>query len=807
MTLLPRTAALLPLLAPLAAQDSPGFNAEIRPLLADRCFACHGPDQAERKAGLRLDERAGSEGATRVRAGAAAIVPGDPEASELWFRLTTDDAGEVMPPRDSHKEALTAQELDLVRRWIEAGAPYEEFWSFAAPEAPALPEVGGREWCRQPLDSFVLAGLAAEGLAPSPAADRRTLLRRVCLDLTGLPPTREEIAGFLADESPQAYERQVDRLLADPAHAEHMTRYWLDLVRFADTNGVHHDHYREMSPYRDWVIRAFEDNLPYDRFVTDQLAGDLVADPTTDQLIASGWHRLHMIIDRGTALPEESLHRNVIDRTTAFGTAFLGLTVQCAVCHDHKYDPISQREFYGLSAFFNNFAGDPETGSSQQDKLRGLQPPYLELPDAAQAAELARTEAALDEAEAKLAELEKLLGEAEEEAKAERTTARDAARKVRDEAKHAFHGVQRAVPAAMVMREREERRPAFLLERGNYERPLEEVPRGTPAFLPALVLSGEEPSRLDLARWLVSGDHPLTARVAVNRAWQQLFGVGLVKTAEDFGTQGEWPRHLALLDHLAVEFQDSGWDVQALLRRLVLSATYRQSSAATPERFAADPENRLLGRGSRFRLDAEVLRDQILFTSGLLNPERFGPSVKPPQPAGVWEAVTLPSSYPRHYQADTGDQTRRRSVYTFWKRGMPPVQMSLLGAPTREECTARRERTNTPLQALLFMNEPEYLKAARHLARTALSGPTLEDGARLALLHETVTGRLPDESRARVLRTLLGDLRHYYDEVPELAAALCSDIEAPEGTTQTELSAWTLVVHTLYGLDETKTHE
>ncbi|MEK6237601.1 MAG: DUF1549 and DUF1553 domain-containing protein, partial [Planctomycetales bacterium] len=453
---------------------------------------------------------------------------------------------------------------------------------------------------------------------------------------------------FLDDDSPEAYAKLVDRLLEKKAYGEHMARYWADLVRLADTNGMHKDFYRNFSTYRSWLIRAFNDNLKFDDFVKFQLAGDLHPEPSPDQLVASGFNRLHLIIDRGTALPEESHHKNVLDRVQAFGTVFLGLTVHCGQCHEHKYDPISQKEFYQLYAFFNNFDGAPETRGAPKG---GIQEPSIAVA--------------------------------------------------------AAEGQQKA----MVMKERGTTKPTHVLLRGAYDSPGELVERNTPAFLPPLKPREGVYTRMDLAEWLVDPRHPLTARVAVNRFWQQFFGMGLVKTADDFGAQGEWPSHPGLLDALAVSFVESGWDVKQLVRAMVLSSAYRQSSDAEPGDYAGDPENRLLARGSRYRMDAEMIRDQILFLSGKLNRKMYGPSVKPPQPPGLWKAVSMAA--PFTYVADKGDSIYRRSFYTYWRRALPPPQMTLMNAPSREFCTARRERTNTPLQALLLMNEQEFFKAAK----------------------------------------------------------------------------------------------
>lgn len=781
-----------------AAADAPEFNRDVRPILAEHCFACHGPDAADRAAGLRLDQATGEEGAYRERGGSAAIAPGSLEDSEVWYRLVTEFEDERMPPPEAHDEGLDEEEREIVRRWIEAGAPYEEHWAFAPPRRRPLPDAPKGAWGAGAIDRHVLAHLAAEGLDPSPRADRRTLLRRLFLDLTGLPPTRAEIRAFLEDGREDAYERLVDDLLARPAHGEHAARYWLDLVRFADTNGVHHDHFRDHSPYRDWVIRAMNEGMGYDEFVTAQVAGDLLPGATVDDRTASGFLRLHMIIDRGTMLPEESLSRNVIDRVSAVGTAFMGLTLQCAVCHDHKYDPIRQKDFFQLYAFLNNLDGAPETGGrSGADFARGVQPPYMRFPTDEQTARLAALDLELDATRAAQKALETAAA-----AKEEIDGARAEVRRLGRERGRVEGGVR----AVMVMKERAEPRPAHVFVRGAYDQLGEEVQRDTPAFLPPLdrVAEGGPATRLDLARWLVAPENPLTARVAANRVWQELFGVGLVKTSEDFGTRGEWPRHLALLDHLALDLRESGWDMKALRRQIVLSETYRQASVAAPEAFERDPDNRLLARGSRYRLDAEVIRDQVLASSGLLSAEMYGPSVKPPQPAGVWKAVTLPDSYPRVFEADEGEATRRRSVYTFWKRGMPPPQMTILDAPNRESCVARRERTNTPLQALLLMNEEEYLRAARHLAAAEISIEG-DDEARLERIYEAITGRLPEARVSGALLSALADLRELYGANAGLAEELCG--EAASGADAAELAAWTMATSAIQNLDTTRTRD
>lgn len=794
---------LLPLLLfPESARSAErvDFNRDIRPILSDRCFHCHGPDEEARQADLRLDTTDDSEGP--FRANDPVIQPRDPAASTLWQRLTTDDESERMPPVDSHKEPLTASQKHLIKQWILQGADYEAFWAFVPPQAPEPSRQTNDRWSQQPIDQFVLAKLRQNGLQPSAVASRRQLIRRVTLDLTGLPPTRAEIAAFLADNSPAAYERLVDRLLASPNYGEHMAKYWLDLVRFADTNGIHHDHYREMTPYRDWVIRSFNENLAFDTFIHDQLAGDLYDQPTIDQQIASGFNRLHLVIDKGTALPEESFARNVVDRVSAFGTAFMGLTLQCAVCHDHKYDPVTQKEFYQLFAFFNNIDANPETPG------RSTHPPFLKLPTREQRAELAELDRVLAENRAQVKRL-KSLG-AEQTAEGTQTASQAASleqaeSKVRElEARRS--ALDKLIPVTLVMKERQEIRPAHVLIRGAYDQPGEQVQRDTPRFLPPLNAAGSLKTRLDLARWLTDESHPLTARVAVNRIWQQFFGVGLVKTSEDFGAQGEVPSHPALLDHLATEFTRSGWNVKLLAKTIVLSQTYRQTSTASPEQFRADPENRWLARGSRFRLDSETIRDQILAVSGLLNVSMYGRSVKPPQPPNLWKSVSMVSSSTYAFQADTGDKVHRRSIYTFWKRAQPPPQMRIFDAPTREACIARRERTNTPLQALLLMNEAQYFKAARYLAGDVLTREA-SDAVRLRELYEAITSRLANDGELATLEQGLTALRDAYRADGDGARQI-AEMVSPQGeAAEIDLAAYTMLINSLFSLDITKTRE
>ncbi|MFT5128671.1 MAG: hypothetical protein ACI8W8_002289 [Rhodothermales bacterium] len=913
------------------------FNRDVRPILSDRCFHCHGPDEHERKGKLRLDQADGKEGAYRIHNGVPAIKPGVPEESALWHRITTDDADDVMPPADSHKKALTAIEKQLIAQWIREGAEYDTFWAFKKPTR--ITAAGSS------IDHYVAARLKAEKLAPSPPADKRTLLRRLSFDLTGLPPTLYELADFLADSAPNAYERRVDALLARPQYGEHMTRYWADLVRLADTNGLHTDRFRDFSSYREWVIRAFNANMPFNQFIRDQLAGDLYEAPSVGQQIASGFNRLNLMFERGSVLPEESLYRNVLDRVEAVGTAFLGLTVQCAQCHDHKYDPISQREFFQLYAFFNNFSGAAQTGPAEP---KGIQEPSIQIVTPEQTAKLsaldeqlrkqrARTAispkpgrlpataprhrwAALDVAAnghvdggniaisataaggqatvsmwlqpSSLAADNRIFGQlsgASSQAGVVRVLAKGALEvwsgstwlplapagalsvgawhhlalvwsknsvtaylnalalqtataSFNFGAKNGNFGIgapflkqhgsrfpgkinqvaifntalspsdiaglagdpdtaaireqlatissinqerqkllSQAGQRAMVMRERNPVREARIRIRGAYDQFGDAVQRGTPAFLPPLQVAGDLPSRMDLANWLVSPEHPLTARVTVNRLWQQLFGVGLVKTSEDFGAQGEWPSHPALLDYLAVRFVESGWNVKALLREIVLSATYKQQSDAPPVAYQADPENRLLARGSRYRIDAEMIRDQMLMLSGQLNTKLYGKSVKPPQPPGLWKSVTMTNEL---FKADSDPAIYRRSLYTFWKRVMPPPQMSIMNAPSREYCVARRERTNTPLQALVLMNEPEYFKLARACAERTLREVRNDPDQALPRLYERITSQRANAEELATLQESLAELKRHYHDRPDFA--------------------WTMIAHSLLNLEATK---
>ncbi len=1020
------------------------YNRDVRPILAANCFRCHGPDSASRKAELRLDKR-------EVAVAKGAITPGKPDKSELIQRINSDDPDEQMPP-PATKMTLTAAQKAVLKRWIAAGAEYQPTWSLIAPKRPDLPAVKDAHWVRNPIDRFILAKLEASDLAPAPEADPRTLARRVCLDLTGLPPTPEQVEEFLADKSPDAYEKYVDRLIASPRYGEHRARYWLDAARYADTSGIHFDTFREMWAYRDWIINALNRNMPFDQFTIEQLAGDLLPNRTVDQQIASGFNRCNITTNEGGAIPEEYLVLYARDRTETTGAVWLGLTVGCAVCHDHKFDPLAQKEFYQLSAYFNNTTQGAMDGNRKdtppvitvplaQDRAR-LDAIAAELPDVQKQLE-ARKKAAHAEFEKWLAaaspeKLESLVpsdglqleaglsegtgqkvsftvkgkpraltvksgiaweagyvadrsfkaqpGEALEVAEAgdfdihqpytaaawvklaapgqtgsviarmddqhefrgwdlwieggrvgahlinrweqnamkvlakeplkpgvwnhlmvvydgsgkaaglkifvngveqptqvmanrlSQTTrtkvplkiaqrnstsrldgaliqevriygralstaeavqlglagraafllSKPADKRGKQEIDDLYHWYVTAVDKptqelnshiasleqeeaairgrgtiAQVMQERPEEPTAYVLFRGDYDKRRDQVKPGTPSMLPPMPADLPH-NRLGLAKWLVRPENPLMARVTVNRFWQELFGTGIVRTAQDFGTTGEMPSNQELLDWLAVEFRESGWDMKRLFRLLVTSAAYRQSATLTPEKLERDEQNRLLSRGPRFRMDAEMIRDYALATSGLLSSKIGGPSVRPYQPPNLWEIVGMPGSDTRNYVQDHGESLYRRSVYTFWKRMAPPASLDAFNAPNRETCTVRRERTNTPLQALVTLNDTQFVEAARALAqRTLKDGGTTTD-ARLDFIARRLLARPLRAEELPVVKASLAELSSHYQGDPADAKKLLAVGESPADPSldAPTLAAWTMVCNELMNLDE-----
>ncbi len=814
---------------PQAVQTVIDFNRDIRPILADNCFKCHGPDEKERKAKLRLGTRAGA--VAELPGGNIAVVPSKPEASALMERITAAETTKRMPPAKTGKK-LTPQQIASLRQWIAEGAKYSQHWAFIKPERPPVPtfsrEPTASAWPRNDIDAFILARLQKEGLKPSPEADKITLIRRVTLDLTGLPPTPAEVDTFLKDDRSDAYERLVDRLLQSPRYGERIALEWLDAARYADTHGYHIDSGRDMTRWREWVIDAFNKNLPFDQFTIQQLAGDLLPNATLEQKIASGFNRNHMINFEGGAIPQEYHTAYIVDRVNTTATVWLGLTVGCAQCHDHKYDPITQKEFYQLYAFFHNV---PENGL---DGSKGNAAPLLKTATAEQQLRLDRLTASIKEAERHLVAA---LTVPPVRGLAQSTQAHQQLTKLRKER----DDLDKQIPSTMVMQEMPQPRETFLLIRGQYDKKGEKVTAGVPSFLPPLRPAPSPPTplpqgergeekgvprplgergrgegdgplnRLDLARWLVDPEHPLTARVIVNRYWQMYFGTGLVKTAEDFGIQGDPPSHPELLDWLATEFIRTGWDVRRMQRLIVTSATYRQASTATPELLAKDPENRLLARQSRLRLQAEFIRDQALAVSGLLNGEIGGASVFPYQPKGLWEELMSRADganwTAQTYTPSKGKDLYRRTMYTFWKRTCPPPTLATFDAPDRETCTVRRARTNTPLQALILMNDPTYIESARKLAERMLTeaGPTPE--ARLTFAFRLAVSRSPRPEEVAVLKKVLDTQLAAFakDEAAALKLLSVGEAKRNEKLSPAELAAYAMVANVILNLDETVT--
>ena len=784
------------------AADGPSFTRDIKGILSNRCIRCHGPDAEDRHGGgehgLRLDTFAG---ATEDLGGYAAIVPGDPEASELLVRITDTDADLVMPPPEAG-DPLSPHEVDLLRRWIVAGAEYEPHWAYVPISRPDLPAVVQEDWPRNPIDRFILARLEVEGLQPSPEADRATLARRLALDLTGLPISPEAADAFGADPSPNAVEQLVDRLLTHPGYGEHMARGWLDLARYADSAGYADDPPRTIWAYRDWVIRAFDTNMPFDAFTIKQLAGDLLPEASLDDRIATAFHRNTLTNNEGGTIDEEFRTVAVVDRVSTTLSTWMGTTMACAQCHDHKYDPLTQKEFFGIYAIFNNTA----------DADRRDEAPLLTVPWEPVEAKRRPLEKQLAEIIKAVPEMQRATPKQQPQPAAEPPELRPL-REHADQLRKRLAAIRPVTVPVMTELQAAKQRVTKLQYRGNWQDLGPVVEETTPAVFPQPALAdGQRLDRLALARWLVSSANPLTARVIVNRLWERLFGIGIVSTSEEFGSQGELPSHPALLDWLASELIASGWDLQAIQRLIVTSATYRQSSKPTADLLARDPENRLLACGPRVRLSAEVIRDQALAAAGLLSSKKGGPSVHPPQPD-----LGLKAAFGQgiDWKTSTGEDRYRRAIYTTWRRSNPYPAMATFDAPNREVCTIRRPRTNTPLQALVTLNDPAFVEAAQGLARRMVreAGPAARQragrGLRLVLVRQP---------RAAELDRLVG---LYHDSLaafradPPAAKALATDPLGPlpddllnhyggDATHATaDLAAWTVVGNVLLNLDET----
>lgn len=1003
------------------------FNRDVRPILSEYCFACHGFDAKQRKADLRLDV---AEGAYADRDGNPPLKPGNLMESEVWLRVISESPEEVMPP-PSTKKKLSAEQKDILRKWIEQGAKYQKHWAFEVPVKPAEPAVKNAAWAKNAIDRFILARLEAVGLPPRPEANRSTLIRRVAFALTGLPPTLAEIAEYESDQSPQAYENMVDRYLKSPRYGEEMARHWLDVARYADTHGLHLDNERSMWAYRDWVIKSFNDNQRFDQFTIDQLAGDLLPNPTRDQWVATGFNRCNVTTSEGGSIEAEFTYRYAVERTSTMIETWMGLTGGCAVCHDHKYDPLSQKEFYSLYSFFYS-AADPA-----MDKNTTTTDPFYKLFTDESTAALAKAQA--DEAEAKRV-LEEAVSKIEYQDPATQQTAPErraveevwlddifplgakttcssrnsaiwvtapdadppvgrrvlqqasaanyqdkfenpaqplripeapkvfvwvkldtlevpdaimvelgsaagsrkaiwgdpqrfsamktdknwlgelpaagtwtkleiplekldikAGEEIRSVALAQFGGIawwdgltvtgevtpatdlrssftawwkertgkdtlglpaelvpvlkdgpdknptaelrekllrfylafvarpanpdvqqkqtawltaqasraaiEESVPGTFIFKNLDQPREAFVMLRGQYDKPGDKVEPATPAVLPALVKSTPEAraSRLDLAKWLLAPEHPLTARVTVNRFWQQFLGTGLVKTSSDFGSQGEVSSHPELLDWLAVWYRENGWNTKALVKLILTSATFRQDTHVTPDLLRVDPENRLYARGPRFRLDAEQIRDNVLFVSGLINLQMGGRGVKAYQPPNIWEPVGYADSNTRFYLQDHGPSLYRRSIYAFLKRTAPPPFMSNFDAPNREQACARRERSNTPLQALQLMNDTQHFEAARALGERLLveGGGTPEE--RIAFAYRTILSRQPKPEEVAIVKQALDSYLTRFGKDAEAAKKVVAVGESkPKGNRpEAELAAYTLLSNLILNLDET----
>jgi hypothetical protein len=789
---------------PLLAQDDGDaqpvdFAREILPVLSNKCFVCHGPDGTDKDV-LRLDSLAE---ATRDLGGYRAIDPKAPAKSELLARINDPDA--PMPPEDAEKQ-LTDQERQVLSRWVRQGGKYAQHWAFVPPQKHEPPRHGAA--INNPIDAFVLTRLKEEGIDFAPEADRATLARRAALVLTDLPPEPEQLTAFLADKSPDAYERLVDQLLASPRFGEHQARYWLDAIRYGDTHGLHLDNRRGIYPYRDWVVFALNDNLPLDEFITWQLAGDLLPDATLAQRVATGFVRMNPTTSEGGVIPAEFQAKNNFDRTETLGTVLLGMSLICARCHSHKYDPIPQTEYYRLLAFFNSTAENPLDGNSYT-----YGPVVKAPPDYVAWQEWDELESARDNLLAK-AEAAVELSAADAQ-KWERSNHKDRLAMVADpngpyahtplhreggEIAKRIAQAEAKFTTTLVAQELAKPRATRELKRGEYNMPV-----GEPLEPGILTVMGSFPAdaprnRLGLARWLTAREHPLVTRVLANQIWLRTFGDGLVRTPEDFGLQGQQATHPKLLDWLAVELHDSGWDLKHMLRLMVTSRTFRQNSAWRDD--VDDPENLLLARGPSYRLDAEVIRDVALWASGLLDPHMGGEGVKPYQPDGMWLAMAHPASNTKRYVADKGPRLYRRSLYVYWKRTSPHPMMTLFDAPSRESSCVRRSRTNTPLQSLGLLNETQRLEMSRNLAERLLREGS-DDAERLDRLFQLLACRSPTQRERAACNTLLQKMRDRYTGAEKEALALLSSGEAPRNQTldPAEHAAWSQLAATVLASD------
>ncbi len=728
------------------------FNFHVKPILSDRCFKCHGPDPNTREGGLAFHTAEFAFNALGKHQDRFALIPGEPDSSTLIQRIFTENPDDMMPPPESNL-SLTDREKKILKKWVAQGAEWKKHWAFTRPRDPLVPEISNIDWGNNDIDQFTVEKMRQRGFKPSEREAPEKLLRRVTFDLTGLPPTPEMVETFVANPSQEAYEKVVDELLASPAFGERMAIDWMELARYADTHGYQDDFERISWPWRDWVIHAFNQNLPYDQFVSWQLAGDLMPNPTMEMVVATSFNRNHKITAEGGVIPEEYRTEYVADRSQTVGIAFLGLTMECSRCHDHKYDPITQKDYFAMYAFFNNI---PEVGLINMNQLAAE--PRIEISQQ---------------------DIDEVL---------------------------TFINNRNEAPSIplMVMKEMDEPRKTHILNRGVYDQPTEEVLPDTP---PAILGYKEEyqRDRLGLAQWLFDEENPLTSRVAVNRLWQQVFGKGIVATANDFGNQGSLPTHPALLDYLALKYQKDGWNTKAMLKFMVMSATYQQSSKVTPELQQRDPENLYLARAPRLRLSAEMIRDQALAVSGLLNKEIGGPSVKPYQPEGLWKETTGGGGgSTARYEVDSGNLVYRRSLYTFWKRTVPPPSMMTFDASSRDLCTVQRQQTSTPLQALVLLNDPQIVEASRALAKRTIENNEDSENVIASMFYQ-VTSRRPSDEEVELLQAYFENERLAFEEDPERAKAYLTIGRYKVVEPSIDLAAYTLVANAILNLDEAVT--
>ena len=815
-------AAALILTIPLsgsAARRPIEFNRDIRPILSANCFACHGPDADARKAGLRLDTKDGLF--TDSKNGHPIVAQGSPSDSDLFSRLIHPNPDDRMPPPESKKK-LTPFQIETINAWIQQGAKWQGHWFFIPPRKATPPKTRNAAWSRNAIDRFILARLEREGLKPSPEADKRTLIRRLHFDLTGLPPKPDAVEAFTVDDSPDAYEKAVDRLLDSKHFGERMAVHWLDLVRYADTVGYHGDQEMNISPYRDYVIRAFNDNLPFDQFTVEQLAGDLLPDATMWQKVASGFNRLNMTTEEGGAQPGEYLAKYAADRVRAVGTVWMAATMGCAECHNHKYDPYTQKDFYSLAAYFADLK---EVGKYPG---RSGRPPEMLVPTPEEADTLKELDARIAELQASVDAMKQKLTDIPVDGELKLALRLKPEKRNKDDQKTVAAFYQKHSPElGKAQRELDDRmnerkalraairrtlvsesvkpRTIRVLHRGDWmDKSGEVVQPATPTFMKEAPATGERQSRLDLARWFVSRENPQTARAFVNRLWKLFFGTGISKALGDLGSQGELPTHPELLDWLAVEFMDNGWNVKHMVKLMVMSSAYRQTSVAPAELIERDPYNRLHARQSRWRLEAEFIRDNALAISGLLVDKQGGVPAKPYQPAGYYQHLNFPT---RKYQADKNENQYRRGVYTHWQRTYLHPSMLAFDAPSREECVAERPISNTPSAALALLNDPSHVEAARAFAQRILAEGANNVKARLNRAFLRAVSRKPNERETRILSNLLQSQLKAFER-DEKAARSSLDVglsKPPPETDAAELAAWTAVARAILNLNETIT--